>query len=55
MPDYRAVQKDGMPNYDVQPYRRAGTPFGGKGAPPFGKKGGASKPTGKSLSKGGKR
>lgn len=56
MADYRAVHPDGSPNPDIQPYRSAGNPFGGKGAPPFGKKGGASKPpAGKSMSKGGRR
>lgn len=53
MPDYRAVDGDGNPRYDVQPFGRSkkvAKPFGGKGVPPFGKKVGASK----SMSKGGR-
>lgn len=52
MPDYRAVDDQGHPRYDVQPYsgsKRMGK-FGGKKGNPFGKKA----PAGKSMSKGGR-
>lgn len=56
--DYRAQASDGSPAYQVQPgTRSAGKPFGGKGAAPFGKAGGAvsKPPAGKGMSKGGRR
>lgn len=55
--DYRGQTAEG-PAYQVQPgTRSAGKPFGGKGAVPFGKGGGAvsKPPTGKGMSKGGRR